>query len=61
MSVASAIEAQAKRSQCSLHFDVRFWFSAVIVVMWVDVEQLAGREQPGQLDQFFSRASTTRR
>lgn len=51
-----ASEMQAERSQRGLHFGVRFGFVAVIVVMWVDVEQLAGRKQPGQLDQFFSRA-----
>ena len=52
---------QAERSQRSLHFGFGFRSLAGVVVMRIDVEQLAGCKQPGQLDQFFSRASTSRR
>lgn len=51
---------QAKRSKRGMHFVIGAWLDGVMV-LWCSVEQLAGCKQPGQLNQFFSRASTSRR
>lgn len=54
-------QVQAECRQCGAHLGIWLSLCAVVVVMGINIEQLASREQPGQLNQFFSRASTSRR